>query len=331
MQLARKEQHITRKSILEKISPYDIYRWEFGEFTVGRPVKNHLRGEKMASMVIFQGQDGKLHHYDQGDDYWKGDCFDIVCQKYQISLIEALNHIAKTFMLVEGQPEAYKSITSQYTQPVLDPKRYSLIQGTVKKFTQHELRDYWGRYKVITQDKLKKHNVWSMKEVYLNRKKVVTGKDEMVFGYWYEGLGWKVLFPERKKEEKWLSNIPLDTPEGLQNLSKDHNTLCVKSKKCLMVMEEIYPYLCAFQNESLGSVSEKTAQYIIENSNKVYYGGDSDVAGKKASYRITEKYEWLHINVPDPLLPAKDWSDWAEVADDLKPIENHLKIKGVIT
>lgn len=329
MQLCRRENFVTRRMILDKLSPYDIYRWEIGEFTVGRPIVNHLRGEKQASMTIFQGQDGKLHHYDQGDDYWKGDCFDIVCQKYGISLIEALNKIACDFMLTSDAPEAYKAITSQYSAPTLDPKQYALIQGTVKKFTRHELVDYWGRYKVIDEKKLKRHEVYSMKEVFLNRRKVIIDKNEMVFGYWYEGLGWKIMFPERSKDKKWLSNIPLDTPEGLQNLNKDHDTLVIKSKKCLMVMEEVYPYLCGMQNESLGSVSDTTAGYIDENSKRVFYGGDSDPAGKKASYRITEKRSWYHINTPDKLLPAKDWSDWAEVADSLDPIINHIKQKGL--
>ena len=98
-----------------------------------------------------------------------------------------------------------------------------------------------------------------------------------------------------------------------------------------MVMEEVYEYLCYFQNESLGSVSDITGAYVTENSKKVFYGGDSDLAGKKASYRITEKHHWYHINTPDPLLPrVKDWSDWHEEAQSLKPIIEHLKRKNVI-
>ena len=98
-----------------------------------------------------------------------------------------------------------------------------------------------------------------------------------------------------------------------------------------MVMEEVYEYLCYFQNESLGSVSDITGAYVTENSKKVFYGGDSDLAGKKASYRITEKHKWYHINTPDPLLPrVKDWSDWHEESQSLKPIIEHLKRKNVI-
>lgn len=322
------EVHITRKFILERLSPYDIYRWEYGEFTVGRPCINHLRGEKRASFTIFQGQDGRMHHYDQADDYWKGDCFDIVCQKYGITLIEALKKIAKDFMLVDAPVDAYKQITSQYVKPVLDPKRYALIQCTTKKFTSTDMTRYWDRYRVISKDKLKKHNVYSLREVFLNRKKIPIGKDELVYGYWYPN-GWKIMFPERPIEQKWLSNISLDTPEGLENLSKDHNSLLVKSKKCYMVMEEVYPYLCTFQNETIGSVTEKVAQYINENSKKVFYGGDSDVAGKKASYKITEKYQWYHVNVPDKYLPDKDWSDLS-ASHGIEVIDKHLRKKGVI-
>lgn len=319
---------IDHKYILSRISDYDIYKYECPEFIIGRPFCNWMRGEKRASMSIFLGQDGKLHHYDQGDDFYHGDCWDLVCQKYRISLKEAVKHVAKTFYLTESTGDTYKAITSQYVKPVMDAKRYALIQCATKKFTSKELNEYWGIYPGIGEEKLKRHNVYSIKEVFLNRKKIPIAKGEMVFGYWYL-QGWKIMFSERSKTEKWLGNVPLDTPGGLQNLNAEHNTLIVKSLKCFMMMEEVYPYLCYMQNESLGSVSERTAEYINNNSKQVFYGGDSDPAGKKASYRITDTYHWKHVNVPDKYAPDKDWSDLG-ASYGLDVIRNHLKLKGII-
>jgi len=329
MVLIRKVEPITAEEVLSRISEYDIYHYECPEFTIGVAFCNWMRGEKNPSLTIFLGQDGKLHHFDQGDSTYRGDCWDLVQQKYSIGPREAIDHVAKTFMLIDGPVEAYRTITSQYAKPVMLQQRHSLIQCTVRKWQRSDFDNYWGRYKVIGEQKLQKHQVYAIKELFLNRRRLVIGKNEMVFGYRYP-LGWKIMFPEREKLRKWLSNIVLDTPDGLENLNKDHNSLLVKSKKCLMVMEEVYPYIMAFQNESLGSVSEKTAKYINENSKKVWYGGDSDVAGKKASYKITEKFSWSHVNVPDIYLPKKDWSDWAEISEDLAPIEQHLKSKGIM-
>jgi len=330
MVLTKKSQEITRQDILDKIGSHQIYQQELGEHKVGKAFCNPLRKDRVPSMSLFTGDDGHLRHIDYAcSDTYKGDCIALVSQKYGITYREAINKLAKDWGLLNGTYEVRKIEIVQNSLKM--PKKHALIQGTVKKFNKRELNDYWGRYVVIGEEKLKRHNVYSMKEVFLNRKKIPIGKEEMVFGYWYEGIGWKVMFPERDKLHKWLSSIPMDTAVGLENLSKDHNALIIKSLKCYMVMEEVYQYLAYMQNESLGSISDKSAEYINENSDKVFYGGDSDCAGKKASYRITEKHHWYHINTPDILLPnTKDWSDWAKEAQSLEPIRQHLITKGVI-
>jgi len=62
----------------------------------------------------------------------------------------------------------------------------------------------------------------------------------------------------------------------------------------------------------------------------VFYSGDSDDPGKAASRIVTEAFNWKHINPPDRLLPlVKDFADWGKMS--LKEIENHFKIKGLIT
>lgn len=329
MQLIRKVQQISAEEVLSKVGEYDIYRIYIGEFKIGGTMCSPFVKQVTGSFGIYMSN-GRLYHADFADEVHHGDAMAFVQQMYQLTYPQAIQKVAEDFGLTDRNSQEYKKITGAYSKPVLDQRRHSLIQCTVKRFTKSDLNDYWGRYPVIGQDKLKKHNVWSLKEVFLNRKKIPIGKHEMVFGYWYEEKGWKIMFPERDKTHKWLSSIPLDTPEGLSNLDKDHDTLVIKSKKCLMVMEEVYPWVCSMQNESVGSVSDNTARYIVENSRKVFYGGDSDVAGKKASYKITGKHSWYHINVPDPLLPWKDWSDWHEYTKSLKPIENHLRIKGLL-
>lgn len=328
MVLCKKVQDITKELILSKVDEYDIMRFYIGSnLKLNVAMNSVLRRDNTPSFSVRMSKNGHLYYTDYATEEY-GDAINLVEKMYGLSYNKALQKIAADMGIVSANEE-YKKIMSEYIKPVMDVKRHALLQCTTKRFNNRELNDYWGRYKVIGQEKLRKHDVYSLKEVFLNRKKVPIGKNEMVFGYWYTN-GWKVMFPERAHEHKWLSNIPLDTPGGLQNLNKDHNTLIVKSKKCFMVMEDVYEYLCYMQNEGLGSVTEKTASYINENSKKVFYGGDADSAGKKASYKITGKFSWNHVNTPDKLLPRKDWSDWAEYAETLEPIKQHLKLKGVI-
>ena len=317
---------ITKEFIYDRVSILSVFEYYIPSIQIGKSIPSPLRKDRHPSFSIAEKDNGIVWS-DWGTGQ-NGSCIHLVEKMFQLNYDKALQKIASDMGLIDidGHDNRMPIVRNSDTVPAT--KKSSLIQCEGKKFTASELRDYWGRYRVIGLEKLQRYNVHSLKMVYVNREKIPIGKNEMVFGYLY-GDKWKVLFPEREKARKWLSNIPLDTPEGLENLSKDHNALLVKSKKCLMVMEEVYPYLCAFQNESLGSVSEKTARYIIENSKEVFYGGDSDHMGKLASYKITSKFSWKHINVPDRILPKKDWSDWCEL-EDIPPIQKHLQIKGVI-
>lgn len=327
MKLIKKAPEITKTSILNKVSDYDIYRhYTNTDLKIGRAINSVFRKDNNPSMVIRMGQDGELHHTDYGDDRYYGDCVDLVQQLYGIGYQQAIQKIAVDMQLVNGTDD-YKKLVSSYNKPVMSQKRYCIIQIAARKWEDRD-REYWGRFH-ITEEMLRNQHVYPLKEVFINRKKEKLAKDEICYAYWYD-KGIKVYWPTRPKGGKWKSNIPLDTPVHLENLSKEHNALVVKSLKDYLVCVQLYPYTCYVQNESIGSVSEQTARYINENSRKVYYGGDSDEPGKKASYRITEKYQWLHINPPNRLLPdRKDWADWAE-QEGLEAIRQHLIAKKVI-
>lgn len=317
----------TVEEILTKIEPYDIYKLYLGDFEIGGTICNPWYKQTTPSFGVYM-KDSKLYHGDFADPDHHGDCWQLVQQLFNLGKREGVEKVAQDFGLTDSTSTRYKEIVSQYSKPIMDQKRHALLQVTSRRWHKSDFSNYWDRYRVIGEQKLRKHHVHPVKELFLNRRRIPIGKDEMVWGYWYEN-GWKIMFPERERGKKWLSNVPLDTPGGLKNLNKNQNTLIVKSLKCYMVMEEVYQHLCYMQNESLGSVSDKTAKYINENSKEVWYGGDSDCAGKKASYKITDKFQWHHINTPDRLLPAKDWSDWVEL-EDINPVKKHLEIKGII-
>lgn len=325
MKLEKKQPNITKELIFSKISPFDVYHLYIPDFAIKKTICSPLRKDNSPSFGVFVS-DGNLVYKDlaTGDT---GNCITLVEKMFGLNFDKALHKIANDFCLVNGTDE-YKRIISAYSKPVMSEKRHCLIQVQVKKFSVKGLQ-WWAKY-LMTSDKLKQGDIYEIGELYINRRKIPIGKEELVFGYYYNS-GWKIMFPERPKKEKWLSNIPLDTPGGLENLSKDHNTLIVKSKKCYEVMRAVYPHICYVQNEGLGSVTEKTATYITENSREVFYGGDSDKVGKEKSYEITKTYNWKHVNTPDALLPTiKDWSDWVCEAQSYEPVIAHLQKKKVI-
>lgn len=324
---------LTPKSILNLISEYDIFNFYINErgWRIGQAMISPLRNENSPSFIVGNAG-GFLHFLDFGTGK-KGDCFEFVKEKFHMSsLDDVLKMIDRDFGLGIASNHnvgAYKVITSEYKQPESLGKRYSVIQCVTRKFTKEELK-YWEEY-YQTEEDLYANKIYSIKEFYLNKRRFPLGLNEIRFGYYYpEANGtWKIYRPFAPKKGKWISNVPLITVTGLENLCLGHNTLITKSKKDYMVCRKIYPYTCHVQNESIFAFSDETVEYINTHSKGVYYNGDSDEAGKAASYIITEAYKWKHINSPDRLLPeVNDFAGWAK-KEGLGKLELHFKEKGL--
>jgi hypothetical protein len=178
---------------------------------------------------------------------------------------------------------------------------------------------------------LRDNHIYSIEKMYLNRKLFPLKENELRFGYLFSGSYWKIYRPTASKKDKWISNVPITTAYGLNNLSREKNTLICKSLKDYLLCKKVYSNVCGIQNESLSSISKETSEYISKNSKEVFYGGDSDAPGKQASYVITKAFGWKHINPPDYLLNdcCKDWADWGKLKG-LEAVKQHFIEKKLI-
>lgn len=308
MTLKRKEDTITKEEVLNRLSEYDVYRYECPEFTIGRPFLNFMRGEKDPSLMVFLGQDGRLHHHDHGDNSYRGDCWDLVCQKYGITLPEAIKHVAKTFMLIDGPVDGYKAITGTYSKPLMIPQRHSLIHVTTKKWTP-EAMGYWESYS-ITKEQLREEQVYQVATWSLNRRKQYIGENELCMCYKYTN-GYKMYYPTRTKgADKWISNISTQLVENTQVIKNNDVIVITKAKKCRMYLSHLIPGCISVQNETRSGFSEELIEQL--KGKQVYVQFDSDPAGKKHSMKLTKELGYKHLNVPDKLLQEgiKDYSDW---------------------
>lgn len=321
--------YLTTEHILSKVTPYDIYRYYLGhDFTPGNKYGSPFRDEKDGSFSIKVMSDGTLVHKDfggGGDN--KGNCFAFVQQLYPgLSFHEALIKIDADMRLGILGIEGYKEIVRGYRKDILKPKP-KIIIPEVRNFTEYDLT-YWKQYGQFKQD-LEGSGVFSIKSYKTGRIKIKSREEELVFGYRF-GNYWKIYKPY-DSEFKWTSTVPLNMSYGLENLKVGEKAIIAKSKKDLLVLKKIYPYVCGVQNESLEAFSEETVRLIKENSTTAYYGGDCDEPGKKASWAITKEYGFKHINVPDMYLEKgiKDFADWAKY-EGLKKIEHYLKKKKIM-
>jgi len=322
-----KRKDLSQEEILSKVDDWTIFRYYIGDnFQVNRAICSPMRKDNNPSFSIFLSEEGRLRFIDFADDKYKGDAIDLVGQLYNLDYSSSLQKIALDFQLVNGTADDYKKIVKDYNKPILTKKRYTFIQVNTKPFTEVDL-SYWGKYQITIED-LRKEQIYSVKNLFVNRKKRYVGKDELCFAYHYDGC-FKIYFPERSKD-KWVSNIPLSTVEG-EIIPEIDKVLIVKSKKDRMCLQKIINgiNIVSVQNESIACFTEDFTALL--RGKDVWVSYDSDSPGKRASITITSKFGYRHINVPDKYLDEgiKDWSDLI-CKYGTPPVIEHFKQKGLI-
>jgi hypothetical protein len=301
-------------------------QWKLNEVTF-----SPFRKEENESFLI-GNRKGNLSFIDFGDTNLRGSCFDFVKMLYSLSgLDEVLKKIDYDFGLgiASGEPtNEYKAIKGDYRQPEIR-KAHCLIQVETRKFTNEELQ-YWNDFHQSLDD-LRANNIYSIKNLYLNRSKFPLKDTELRFGYLYSGH-WKIYRPYGTKKEKWVPNNTLITEmDGKENIKNCEVAFINKSKKDYMVVKKVFPCSCAIQNEGIACFSTENVDFLKSNSKTQILGFDSDVTGVANSQQITKLFDFGYCNVPRAYLKEgiKDFADLAK-AHGLQEVEKVLKDKGLI-
>lgn len=325
---------LTPQAVLNKISEYDIFRFYMPDksWKINQATLSPFRSENNPSFVIGNKR-GFLSFIDFGDTSKRGDCFTFVKMLFNLgSMDDVLRMIDRDFglgFLPGTSTEKYKAIQKEYKQPEDLGKRYSLIQVVTRKFTQEELA-YWNQY-YQSLDDLRTNNVYSIKQLYLNRKKFPIKETELRFGYLYDGH-WKIYRPFGDKKSKWVpNNVPITTMDGKEDIANCSVAFINKSKKDYMVMKKVFPCCCAVQNEGVACFSDENVEYLKANSDRQILSFDADEVGVKNSQMITKMFDFEYANVPRKYLTEgiKDWADLAK-EHGLEAIESYLKEKQLL-
>jgi|LakMenEpi03Aug12_release.lakeMendotaPanAssembly.Ray.scaffolds.fasta_scaffold22103_5 hypothetical protein len=325
---------LTPQAVLNKISEYDIFRFYMPDknWKINNATLSPFRNESNPSFVIGNKR-GFLSFIDFGDTSKRGDCFTFVKMLFNLSSIDdVLRMIDKDFglgFLAGTSTEKYKEIQKEYKQPEDLGKRYSLIQVVTRKFTQEELA-YWNQY-YQSLDDLRANNVYSIKEMFLNRKRFPLKETDLRFGYLYDGH-WKIYRPFGDKKSKWVpNNVPITAMDGREDIKNCSVAFINKSKKDYMVMKKVFPCCCAVQNEGVACFSDENVEYLKANSDRQILSFDADDVGVKNSQMITKLFDFEYANVPRKYLTEgiKDWADLAK-EHGLEAIESYLKHKQLL-
>jgi len=330
----RKKTELTIKTILQRITEYDIFMYYMPDkkWKVNVATLSPFRKESNPSFII-GNVSGSLSFIDFADTNKRGDCFTFIKKLYGIDSMDiVLKMIDRDFGLGISSQENignYEKIVSQYKQPEEAGKRYSLIQVKTRRYTNEELA-YWNEYYQDIED-LKSEYIYSLDKVYLNKKLFTLKSTELKFGYYYDGH-WKIYRPFASKRNKWVpNNVPITTLDGRDSIVNCSAAFINKSKKDYMVIKKIYPYSCAVQNEGIACFSHENVEFFKANSDKQILSFDSDVAGVKNSQQITKLFDFDYCNVPRMYLKEdiKDWADLARI-HGLETVKKYLKEKNII-
>lgn len=323
---------LTKESILQKISEYDIFMYYMPSrnWKLNKVTYSPFRNESHPSFLI-GNKHGWISFIDFADTSKRGDCFTFVKEMFNLTnLDDILKKIDRDFGLgiSNGEEKDYRKITSSYKQPE-QVKRDSFIQVVTRKFTNREL-EYWNGYHQSLDD-LRANNVYAVKNVFFNRQQFPIVDKEMVFGYLYNSH-WKIYRPFADRKSKWVpNNVPIVEMDGKENIINCDTAIITKSKKDYMVLKKVFPCTCSVQNESIACFSEENVLYLKNNSKKQVLSFDSDVAGVTSSQQITKIFDFDYLNVPREYLGEgiKDWSDLS-LKYGLSVIEEYFKTKNLV-
>jgi len=308
---------LTPQAVLSKISEYDIFRFYMPakDWKINQVTYSPFRNENNPSFLIGTRK-GYLSFIDFADTSKRGDCFTFVKMLFNLSTMDdVLRMIDRDFglgFLPGTSTDKYKTIQKEYKQPEDLGKRYSLIQVVTRKFTNEELA-YWNQY-YQSLDDLRANNVYSIKQLFLNRKKFPLKDTDLRFGYFYDGH-WKIYRPFGDKKSKWVpNNVPITTMDGKEDIKNCRVAFINKSKKDYMVMKKVFPCCCAVQNEGVACFSDENVEYLKANSDRQILSFDADEVGVKNSQMITRLFDFEYANVPRKYLTEgiKDWADLAK-------------------
>jgi hypothetical protein len=325
---------LTPRAVLNKISEYDIFRFYMPakDWKLNQVTYSPFRNENNPSFLIGTRK-GYLSFIDFADTSKRGDCFTFVKMLFNLATMDdVLRMIDRDFglgFLPGTSTEKYKEIQKEYKQPEDLGKRYSLIQVVTRKFTNEELA-YWNQY-YQSLDDLRANNVYSIKQLFLNRKKFPLKETDLRFGYFYDGH-WKIYRPFGDKKSKWVpNNVPITTMDGKEDIANCSVAFINKSKKDYMVMKKVFPCCCAVQNEGVACFSDENVEYLKANSDRQILSFDADDVGVKNSQMITKLFDFEYANVPRKYL-SEGIKDWADLAKEhgLRAIISYLNEKKLL-
>lgn len=310
MQIKIQPTKITKELILSHISEETLM-----EHYLGIPVKkgifrSPLRTDNNPTCSFDRDKYGRLVFKDFNGSFY-GDAFEVVKRLYNVPYYEALNIIANDFGIIEIPRLVKHPKIIEYSNTQFEESGPSNIQIEVQPFSEQELK--WWESFGITQELLKKYNVYSCKNVFLNGSYLTSSSEtDFIFAYYrgsIDGIDYfRIYFPMRK-HFRFLSNWTAKMIQGAKQLPKTGDFLVItKSMKDVMTLASFGITAIAPNSETL-FLSEEQYEKVKKRFKRIILLYDNDLAGISNMNKIRKSFKDISC-VWIPRKYAKDISDF---------------------
>lgn len=267
-----------------------------------------LRSDHRPTASFYRNSKGDLIFHDFGNGF-HGNFISVVMYIYKCDFVTALRIIAKDFGYIKSTEKPTKKIVISNT--VFKEKKETSIQVERKPFSEKELQ--WWKSFGITESTLKKFNIYSCKNVFLNSNYFTTSTEtNPIYGY-YGGKKdnielWRIYFP-RKKSYRFISNWSSKYIQGSKQLPKEGKVLIVtKSLKDCAALYEFGITAVAPCSEVL-FLTKNQLERLKLRFKRIIVIYDNDLAGISGLNKIKKLYPELDYFFIPFKYGAKDFSD----------------------
>lgn len=304
---------LSKDNILKYISDEDIFRKYIKyNFKIDEIFSAPYRTDDHPSFGIYWNTHyQKLMFKDLGKKLG-GDCFRYVQMiNGDCNLWEACKIINNDFKLNLGGYSAKPTVST--TTPIFEPriKEKRVISIKSQEFTKEDL-EWWEEYG-ISKETLVKFNVFSVKDLYINKElKRIYTKNYPIYAYYFPRTGnYKIYIPNENKWNKWDTNANNDWDiQGYDQLPETGDTVYItKSMKDCMVMYELGLNAVATHGEGHW-FNPDFFRHLKGRFKNIILFYDNDKAGKECTEKMVKEYNLNCIFTPDNT--EKDISDYVK-------------------
>lgn len=299
---------ISRQFVLARLQESDIFYNYFGNFKIGDIYSSFFRKDSHPSTGFYINKSGKLIYNDLKTGE-KLDCFAFVAKAYNISYGDAIKKVCRDFGLIASDNVIYKPNPNFKLD--VEVKAKTIIQFVPDKWNVDNL-SFWKQYD-ITKQELDRELVFPVSRLYINKKRIFGSELRYAYLENFNNEEFVKIYSPYDKRMKWVTNIPLRVPFGMNQLPYKSDTVIItKSKKDLIVCKKLFTDVIATQNESESSLPKDIQDILLSNYKNRIIFWDNDQTGVNNCTLLNEK-GFGYFNIPKEeyeKFKIKDASDY---------------------